>query len=145
LRKAVIARIDYSYDRTESMPSVNLFALASQQAEWLATKRSVITANVANANTPGYRAKEIADFKSLLDPMAVNTTSTNARHITTDGMQGMIETDETSGAAGEVYHSGNAVNLDQEFLKAGDVARQQSLNVGVVRAFHRMLLASAKA
>jgi flagellar basal-body rod protein FlgB len=127
------------------MSSVNLFALASRQAEWLATKRSVIAGNVANANTPGYRAKEITDFKSLLDPLTVNATVTNPRHIsTTDGAASAAEIEETSDSAGEVYYSGNAVNLDQEFLKAGDVARQQSMNVSIVRAFHRMLLASAK-
>lgn len=127
------------------MSSVNLFALASRQAEWLATKRSVIAGNVANANTPGYRAKEITDFKSLLDPMTVNTTVTNAHHIsTTDGAQAAVEIDETSDSVGEIYHSGNAVNLDQEFLKAGEVARQHSMNVSIVRSFHRMLLASAK-
>ena len=44
----------------------------------------------------------------------------------------------------EVYHSGSNVSLEQEMLKANDVSRAYTLNTNVVKAFHRMLLSSAK-
>ena len=44
----------------------------------------------------------------------------------------------------EITHSGNSVSLEQELIKAGEVNRAYRLNTSVVKAFHRMLLASAK-
>ena len=46
--------------------------------------------------------------------------------------------------AWEIIHSGNSVSLEQEMIKAGEVNRAYALNTSVVKAFHRMLLASAK-
>ena len=45
----------------------------------------------------------------------------------------------------ETTHSGNSVSLEQELINAGDVNRAYRLNTGIAKAFHRMLLASAKA
>ena len=44
----------------------------------------------------------------------------------------------------EVTHSGNNVSLEQELLKAGEINRAYRLNTSVAKAFHRMILASAK-
>ena len=46
--------------------------------------------------------------------------------------------------AWHTYDSGNSVSLEKEMVKAGQVNGAHSLNNGVVKAFHRMLLASAK-
>ena len=46
--------------------------------------------------------------------------------------------------AWETSHSGNSVSLEQELINAGDVNRAYRLNTGIAKAFHRMLLASAK-
>ena len=45
----------------------------------------------------------------------------------------------------ETSHSGNSVSLEQELISAGEVNRAYRLNTGIAKAFHRMLLASAKA
>ena len=44
----------------------------------------------------------------------------------------------------DVTHTGNSVSLEQELIKAGDVNRAYRLNTSVAKAFHRMILASAK-
>jgi flagellar basal-body rod protein FlgB len=44
----------------------------------------------------------------------------------------------------DVTHSGNSVSMEQELIKAGEVNRSFALNAGILKAFHRMLLASAK-
>ncbi len=45
----------------------------------------------------------------------------------------------------EVVHSGNSVSLEQEMIKGSDVSRDYSMNSAIVRSFHRMVLAGAKA
>ena len=44
----------------------------------------------------------------------------------------------------EITHSGNNVSLEQELLKAGEVNRAFRLNTSLAKAFHRMILTSAR-
>ncbi|GEM_PF-87342 len=46
--------------------AMQIFSIASQRAEWLSARLAVIASNVANATTPGYRAREIAPFADVL-------------------------------------------------------------------------------
>ena len=48
------------------MEPINFFSLASQQNRWLSVRQSVIAQNVANANTPGYRALYVEPFDAVL-------------------------------------------------------------------------------
>ncbi len=49
------------------MQPIQLFDLASRQAEWLTIRQEVVAGNIANANTPKYRAKDITPFQAVLD------------------------------------------------------------------------------
>ena len=48
-----------------------LFELASSQARYLELRQSTIATNVANANTPGFRARDVEPFNKVLDGMPV--------------------------------------------------------------------------
>ncbi|MGX1258429.1 flagellar basal body rod protein FlgB [Sinorhizobium fredii] len=41
------------------MDPIQLFELASRQAQWLTVRQNVVAGNIANANTPHYRAKDV--------------------------------------------------------------------------------------
>ena len=58
---------------------------------------------------------------------------------TTPGAAGLTE-----GASWATKVSGNAVTLEAELLKAGEVGRTYSLNTAIVKAFHRMLMTTVK-
>lgn len=124
------------------MGPVYLFDVASSHAQWLSLRQAAISSNVANANTPGYQAKDIEPFSKLIDTKVVPMAVTNARHITTG------ETVRAQGTRKEdswdVVHSGNSVSLEQEMLKAGDINRDYSLDTAIVKSFHRMFMSSAK-
>ena len=112
-----------------------LFELASSQARYLELRQSTIATNVANANTPGFRARDAEPFNKVLDGMSHMQLSA-------------VETDTRATAkkdSWEVVHSGNSVSLEQEMIKGSDVNRDYSMNAAIVRSFHRMVLSSAKA
>ena len=44
-----------------------LFEVAAQRAQWLSARQTAIADNVANANTPGYRALDIQPFSAVLE------------------------------------------------------------------------------
>jgi flagellar basal-body rod protein FlgB len=120
-----------------------LFELASSQARWLEVRQSTIAANVANANTPGFKARDVEPFNKVLDATPVRLAQTSPTHM----QLSPTETDARKTAkkdSWEVVHSGNSVSLEQEMVKGGEVNRDYSMNSAIVRSFHRMLLSSAK-
>jgi flagellar basal-body rod protein FlgB len=126
------------------MSPLHLFKLVSQHNHWLSVRQSAIATNVANVNTPGFKALEVKPFDAMLDGLALNMTFTSERHIAPAGGAELQVTDGGDQDGVQVLHSGNTVALEQEMMKAGEVNRAYALNAAVVKAFHRMLLASTK-
>jgi flagellar basal-body rod protein FlgB len=121
-----------------------LFELASSQARYLELRQSTIATNVANANTPGFKARDVEPFNKVLDAMPVRLATTSPAHLQLSA----TETDTRATAkkdSWDVVHSGNSVSLEQEMIKGSDVNRDYSMNSAIVRSFHRMVLTSAKA
>ena len=125
------------------MGPLYLFELASSQARYLELRQSTIATNVANANTPGFKARDVEPFNKVLDGMPVRLATTAPSHMQISA----AESDTRATAkkdSWDVVHSGNSVSLEQEMIKGSDVSRDYSMNSAVVRSFHRMLLSSAK-
>jgi len=125
------------------MQPLQLFETAFRQNEWLARRQSVVAGNIANVNTPGYKAKDIESFDAVMQnslPMA----STNAGHITPTG-NGEAAIQEIRPDKHQLQASGNDVNLESEFLKTGEIMRSYSMNTQILKAFSRMLLSATKA
>lgn len=125
------------------MGPLYLLELASSQARWLELRQSTIAANVAHANTPGFKARDVEPFNKILDGMPVRLAATSPVHIQLSAAETETRTNAKKDSW-EVVHSGNSVSLEQEMIKAGDVHRDYSLNAAIVRSFHRMMLAGAK-
>lgn len=124
------------------MQPMQLFHLAFSQNEWLAQRQSVISSNIANANTPGYKAKDIESFDDVMRqsvPMAV----TDPQHLAPADIGTALQNGGSSEA--EVLVSGNDVNLEQEFLKSNDVMRSYTMNTQIMKTFDRMLQSVTKA
>lgn len=123
---------------------VYLFDLASRQAQWLAARQTTISGNIANANTPGYRARDVEPFADVLDKTKLKMAATNVSHIGFDAAKPEAAKVKKADSWDTVY-SRNSVSLEQELVKAAEVDRQHSLNTSIVKAFHRMFMSSVKA
>jgi flagellar basal-body rod protein FlgB len=120
-----------------------LFELASSQARYLELRQSTIATNVANANTPGFKARDVEPFNKVLSAMPVTLATTSPAHM----QLSPAETDTRATAkkdSWDVVHSGNSVSLEQEMIKGSDVNRDYSMNSAIVRSFNRMVMTSAK-
>jgi len=125
------------------MDPVNFFSLASQQNRWLSVRQSVVAQNVANANTPGFKALDVEPFEAVLNSTGVEMRKTQPTHLSPTGTAGSdAETEEN--AKWQVVHSGNSVSLEEQMLKAGEVSGAYARNTSVIKTFHRMLLASSR-
>ncbi|MGL4405617.1 MAG: flagellar basal body protein [Notoacmeibacter sp.] len=100
------------------------------QARWLSMRQAVTAENVANASTPGFRAREVAAFEEVL-----------ARSSNTLRLDQQANFDSNTWA---VRPSGNSVSLEEEMVRAGSIAHAYSLNTGIISAFHRMHLQAVR-
>jgi len=125
------------------MTPIYLFDIASQRSNWLSVRQATIAGNVANANTPGYTAKDVKPFEAVLQQSRLEMAATNPMHMApTSVEQSSFENETTDGW--HVAESGNSVQLEKEMAKAGEINNAFALNNNIVKAFHRMLLTSAK-
>ncbi len=125
------------------MSELHLMNLASRQADWLSARGAVVAANIANANTPGYKARDVAPFAEMLSGSGLSLAGTNAGHMRPDLETRSAVASKEKGADGATL-SGNSVRLEEQLMNVGDVSRSYSLNVNIRRAFHQMLLSSAR-
>ena len=125
------------------MSAIHLFDAVSRSNQWLSVRQSTIASNVANANTPGYKALDVEPFEKVLESTRLSMQATQPGHLADASAKDPAVTASKS-EGWETTHSGNSVSLEQELINAGEVNRSYKLNTGIAKAFHRMLLASAK-
>ena len=125
----------------------NVLDLAARQASWLLARENLVAQNVANANTPGYKAADLKPFEASLQTASLQLTATSPRHFSiaesVPGPSPALDDDSSSGK-GEAFLSGNDVSLEQEMMKGSEVNRAYALNAALAKAFNGMLLQSTK-
>lgn len=126
-----------------TMPGDQLyvFGLAHRHANWASTRQAAIAGNIANADTPGYRARDIAAFETEMNKTRLQMAATRPQHLELTESQMQAE-DIGKAGAWEVTHSSNTVSLDEQLMKADETARAHQLDMSVIGTFHRMLLSS---
>jgi len=101
----------------------DFFKLADQRLAFLGQRQIVLAQNIANANTPGWRARDVAPFESILarkGALAPNRTS--GQHLSGHLVSGSrIILD-----SGERSPDGNSVRLDEQLSKVADTETSQS-------------------
>ncbi len=107
---------------------LSTFAALKERMRFLQTRQKLLAQNIANADTPRYRPKDIrqlgidpasrgSDAARRLAPVSGQQgglATTDARHI---GFGGAGVAIEDRGASYETRPSGNAVDLENEMLK----------------------------
>jgi len=115
--------------------------LAGQKASWAATRQAAIAGNIANANTPNYKARDVEPFSAKSQASQLQMAATRRGHLTISGTQ--MRADSIVREDGwDMKHSANNVSLDEQLAKADDTAREHQLSLQVMGTFHRMLLHS---
>lgn len=127
------------------MQPIQLFALASRQAEWLSLRQEVVAGNIANANTPKFTGKDVVPFDAVLESTQMQMARTDPRHLAASSMSDDIEIREAKlNQEIGILESGNNVSLADELSKTGEIKRQHELNTQLVSSFHRMMLMTLK-
>ncbi|MGB6228576.1 MAG: flagellar basal body protein [Litorimonas sp.] len=112
---------------------IAMLDLASNMARHAATRHSVISQNIANADTPGYKAKDIADFAEVMKTRA-QTGKTGAA-LMTDPMS-IVERPSVGSP------NGNTVSLEDELMRGVQAQNDHQLAVSVYRSTLSMMKAA---
>ena len=88
------------------MQDLALFSVASQRNHWLAARSAAVANNIANADTPGYKARDVPAFEAALASAQVNMARTSIDHMTPQDA-GARSFEAVPRGSGVNKHSGN--------------------------------------
>jgi flagellar basal-body rod protein FlgB len=125
------------------MTDVYLFQLASQRTGYLSARQTLIAGNVANANTPDFKALDVAPFSAVLQQTANAMAVTNVAHLTPTAQELNPPKAREADLANATV-SGNSVNVEGEMVKLGEVNRDYAEATGMKKIFHQMFMQALK-
>ncbi len=105
------------------MVAVNsrLFGLLSARQSWLGDRQAVLSRNIANADTPGFRPKDLAeaDFRRQVQGMVrpsppVAMAATDPAHLPPTRRAAAEDARPRTAKGWEIAPSGNAVVLEEQ-------------------------------
>jgi len=110
---------------------LTLFGLVKGQMGWLARRQEVLAQNIANADTPKYKPRDLKpfSFKEMVKSQQthLNAVTTSPMHMA--GAQRMTSpfADEENRTPYETSPDGNAVVLEEQMGKIGETQMQYQL------------------
>jgi flagellar basal-body rod protein FlgB len=120
----------------------DVMTLAAARSAHAALRQSAIAENVANADTPGYRARDVADFAdSYRDASGGDMRRTRAGHMSVSSGTA-AEATVPRQDAGTMSPGGNNVSIENEMVAAAQVRMDHDTALAVYRTSLDILRAS---
>jgi flagellar basal-body rod protein FlgB len=120
---------------------LQIFRMAHAMAQHAGARQTVLARNMANADTPGYAARDVAPFAETY-----KSSGGFAPHATRPGhfsdTSGGYAVQPRSAAGGQTDPNGNSVSLEQEMLKSVDVKRQHDRALAIYKSSLTVLRAA---
>ena len=124
---------------------MSIFSVLSQHVDYLSQRYAVAAKNVANVDTPGFKAQKIAEFQQTMNSVGgIQLASSSQGTSISANDTGSVTYDVSPRKNSEVKNSGNDVNMDQEMSEVGETSRQFAVDMNLEKTFQRMFLASLK-
>lgn len=115
--------------------------MAQALAAHAGARQGVIAQNIAHADTPGYRARDLTPFEDTYRAGNRPDTlrATRPGHIRAEAMAAEAVVRPVPGAASP---NGNSVSLETEMVKAVDVKQQHDMALSIYRSVSEIVRAS---
>jgi len=118
---------------------IALFQAIGAKMDFLNQRQRVISQNIANTDTPGYRPKDVveADFSRVLKGLTENSggvsvDTTRANHLGAGGDVGEADVRRQK-TTYEVAPTGNAVIMEEQLLNSGRTVMDYSLMTNLMQ------------
>ncbi|MEZ5715406.1 MAG: FlgB family protein [Paracoccaceae bacterium] len=113
---------------------LDLFQMASAMATHAGTRQAVVAENIANADTPGYRARDVVPFSALVSHEAGGFHTRASRDGHLHGQRDSLVPEIVEATVSEANPNDNEVTLEDEMLKAVEVKRQHDRALAIYRS-----------
>lgn len=110
--------------------NLDLFRLSGAMAAHAGQRQAVVAANIANADTPGYRAQALGDFAGTLRGGGVALRATRPGHLAPADGAAMAR---PADAGGQAAPNGNSVSIEREMIASVEAAREHSRALALYR------------
>jgi len=114
---------------------------AHDMAAHAAARQGVLAGNVANADTPGYKRRDLQPFAEVFARAAaapMKLQAPRAGHVATGGLQAAIREDTAAPRA----PNGNSVALETEMMRSVEARHQHDLALTIFRSLSGILRSS---
>lgn len=112
------------------MPSIPVFNQLEQFLSFNNKRETVVAANMANLDTPGYRTQDI-DFRQALTSAMTGTSQNGNSGVNVHNVRGLLERPD-----------GNNVDLDRESMLLAESQLNYQIGTQLMKArFHQLLSA----
>ncbi|MFV3076830.1 flagellar basal body protein [Niveispirillum fermenti] len=110
------------------LSTIGLFNLASRRMDYLSARHKVLAENIANADTPGARARDLKPFTfaEALKGAGAGPVRTDAAHLEPLRPAAAFR-DDRRAAVYETAPDGNSVILEEQMTKTAEVRQQYDL------------------
>jgi flagellar basal-body rod protein FlgB len=119
---------------------LEITAMAQSLAAHAGQRLGVIAQNVANADTPGFRAQDVQAFADIWE-----SSGRDAMRATRSGHFGAAGEHPAAGlirAPGHPSPNGNSVSIEAEMVKAVETRQQHEMALAVYRGTSEVIRAS---
>ncbi len=106
---------------------VEALNMARAMAAHAAAQQGVTARNVANADTPGYRARRLPGFAEVWEGGGQPLRTTRAGHLDPPGRRHVVAAEDPANR----NPNGNSVSLEAEMVQAADARQQHELALAI--------------
>jgi flagellar basal-body rod protein FlgB len=118
---------------------LELTRMAQSLAAHSGARMSVIAENVANADTPGYKAQDLPAFSEVFSEAGLPMRATRQGHLTAAASSAMPQPDIVRGHESP---NGNSVSLEAEMVKSVEARQNHDMALAIYRATSDVIRAS---
>lgn len=118
---------------------LGLTRMAQALASHAGARLGTVARNVANADTPGYKAMDLPDFAQVFADTGPAMRSTRPGHI---GFSDERPVAKEIHAGGAVAPNGNDVSLDLQMMKAVETRQEHEMALAVYRSTSEIIRTS---
>ena len=110
---------------------IGLFNLAEQRLSWLDQRQALLAQNIANADSPGFQARDVSPFAQLVAGAVERLTVTSPMHLAGAVPAGRDAHDRPHERAPD----GNAVSIEEQLTKVADNEGAKSLTTNLMHKY----------
>ena len=113
---------------------LEIFQMAGAMARHATSRQALVAQNIANADTPGYKARDLASFKDTYQTQTggMEMRTSRAGHLM--GSSAYSSTPRVIAGAGSESPNGNNVSLEGEMMKATEISGQHKRALAIYQS-----------